>query len=135
MRTSLAALAVLLLGFSCTGPCGAAAAAPIVGFWTFKGGVIQVRAGASGYEGVVVKKPQSGDCAEPVGYLLLKLKGSGNHYTGSEEWWTDPTCERRYSDDATIDVSGATAHLCSGDPFPGPPPSECVDMQRLKSFP
>lgn len=67
--------------------------------------------------------------------MLLKLKGAGNHYSGQEEWWEAPSCERRYSDSATVDISGTNAHMCSGDPFPGPPPSECVDMARVTKFP
>ena len=125
------ALASLL---ACT--CGVAPRGqPISGYWSFKGGVVQVRAEGSGFQGIVVRRPQSGACAEPTGYVLLKLNGSGNHYTGSEEWWEEPGCQRRYSNSATIDISGDTAHLCSKDPFPGPPPSECVDLKRLKSLP
>ena len=131
MKVLAAAGAALLIG-AC-GACGGSAPAPITGYWSFKGGVVQVRAAGSGYEGVITRTPQSGDCAEPVGYVLLKLTGSGSHYKGQEEWWEDPGCERRYSDSATVDVSGDTAHLCSGDPFPGPPPSECVDMTRVSS--
>lgn len=128
--------AALAFAASCGGNCGGSAStAPIVGYWSFKGGVVDIQAKGSGYEGVIVRRPTDGTCAEPLGYVLLKLNGSGSHYTGQEEWWQDPGCERLYSKKATIDVSGATAHLCSDDPFPGPPPSECVDLGRLASLP
>ena len=133
MRTAVLLAAVLLLAGSC-GTCGGgstSATASIVGYWSFKGGVVQVKPGGPQFEGVIVRKPQSGTCAEPVGYVLLKLSGSGNHYTGAEEWWTEPTCERMYSNTAVIDVSGSTAHMCSKDPFPGGGESECVDMLRM----
>jgi len=106
-----------------------------VGYWTFKGGVVDIRPVGSGFNGVVVRHPDNGPCSEPDGYVLLKLNGSGNHYTGQEEWWEEPNCERIYSNTAVIDVAGDTAHMCSGDPFPNPQGSECVDMTRLKSLP
>jgi uncharacterized protein (DUF2147 family) len=131
----LSPLVTLGLAALLASACGGGSAQPINGYWSFKGGVIQVRAEGPGFSGTVVRQPQSGDCAEPIGYVLLKLSGSGSHYTGAEEWWEAPGCERRYSNSATVDISGDTAHLCSKDPFPGPPPSECVDMKRLKSLP
>jgi|SRR5579859_5698862 len=134
MRATVLVMAILMITASC-GTGGMSASAPIVGYWTFKGGVVQVREEGTGYLGVIVRRPQSGTCAEPTGYVLLKLSGSGNHYTGSEEWWEEPSCSRLYSNTAVIDVSGATAHLCSKDPFPGGGESECVDMGRLNSLP
>jgi hypothetical protein len=132
VRLLAATGAMVLLASACGNP---PKPAPIAGYWSFKGGAIQVRGSGSGFEGVIVRKPDSGDCAEPPGYVLLKLNGSGSHYTGQEEWWEDPGCERRYANGATVDVTGDSARLCSPDPFPGPPPSECVDMKRLQSLP
>ena len=130
-RTLLPAAVLVFAGACGTCGCASTSAAPIVGYWSFKGGVVQVKADGSQYDGTIVSKPQSGSCAEPVGYVLLKLSGSGSHYTGEEEWWSEPGCERMYSNTAVIDISGSTAHLCSKDPFPGGGESECVDMQRL----
>ena len=79
---------------------------------------------------MITRRPTDGACAEPVSYVLLKLSGSGNHYTGAEEWWEAPGCARMYSNTATVDVKGATARLCSKDPFPGGGEQECVDMPR-----
>ena len=132
MRPAGVALLAALLLAACGSP---PAPAPIVGYWSFKGGAIQVRAAGGGFQGIVIRTPQSGDCAEPVGYVLLKLTGSGAHYRGQEEWWESPGCERRYAGGATVDISGTTAHLCSPDPFPGPPPSECADLERLPGPP
>jgi hypothetical protein len=134
VRAAGLVIASLFFAASC-GSCGTSTSASIVGYWTFKGGVVQVKQDGSAYQGVIVRRPESGACAEPIGYVLLKLSGSGNHYTGSEEWWEEPSCDRLYSNTAVIDVSGATAHLCSKDPFPGGGESECVDMQRLNSLP
>lgn len=133
MRTTFSLVAALLLLSACGGFCGgssSAATAPIVGYWSFKGGVVHIQASGSGYDGTITTKPTDGPCAEPVGYVLLKLSGSGNHYTGAEEWWDSNGCPRMYSNTATVDVKGSTAHLCSNDPFPGGGEQECVDMQR-----
>ncbi len=117
-------------GGFCGGSSSTAANAPIVGYWSFKGGVVHIQASGSGYEGVITRSPADGPCAEPVDYVLLKLSGSGNHYTGAEEWWEEPGCARMYSNTATVDVSGATARLCSKDPFPGGGEQECADLAR-----
>ena len=130
------AATTMVLAASCGGFCGSSgSSASIVGYWTFKGGVVDIRPAGSGFNGIVVRRPQSGPCAEPDGYVLLKLNGSGNHYTGQEEWWSEPTCERLYSHTAMVDVAGDTAHLCATDPFGGSSDSECLDMGRLKSLP
>jgi hypothetical protein len=123
--------ASLALG-ACGGFCGTSSSstASIVGYWSFKGGVVHVQATDSGYQGVITQKPTDGACAEQVGYVLLKLVGGANHYTGSEEWWEDGSCARMYSDTATIDVSGSSARLCSKDPFPDAGETECVTMDR-----
>lgn len=133
MKKIILIVAVLLAAAAC-GTCGSRSDS-ILGYWTFKGGIVQIKVSGSGFAGVIVATPQSGPCAEPDGYVLLKLSGSGNHYTGSEEWWSEPTCQRLYSNTAVIDVSGATAHMCSKDPFPDPGPDDCVDMQRLSRLP
>ena len=133
IRKAISLLAALLWLSACGGFCGSSsstASAPIVGYWTFKGGVVQIATSGSGYDGTITTKPTDGPCAEPVGSVLLKLNSSGNHYTGAEEWWDSNGCVRMYSNTATIDVTGATAHLCSNDPFPGGGEQECVDMQR-----
>jgi hypothetical protein len=117
---------------ACGGFCGSSSSAnaPIVGYWSFKGGVVSIQPAGAGYDGTITRQPTDGPCAEPVGYVLLKLSGSGRHYTGAEEWWDSAGCVRMYSNTATVDISGSTAHLCSNDPFPGAGEQECVDMQR-----
>lgn len=130
MRTAVALLAALLLLGACAGVCGGASS-PVVGHWTFKGGVVDIQPSGGGFQGVITQRPTDSACPEPVGYVLLKLSGSGNHYTGSEEWWLLPDCSRVYSNTATFDLSGASARLCSRDPFPGGGETECVSMARL----
>jgi hypothetical protein len=135
VKALLVVVATVILAGACSPFCAAASTAPILGYWSFKGGVVQVRENGSRYDGVIVRRPTDGDCAEPDGYVLLKLSGSGSHYTGAEEWWESPGCDRRYSNTAVVDLNGNTAHLCSKDPFPGQADSECVDMERLKTLP
>jgi hypothetical protein len=109
-----------------------------VGYWAdTSGGVVRISSVGSGnFEGKVVQSRTSGDCPAEVGRVIIKVHGSGTHYTGSDEWWQAPQCDRRFSNTTTIDLShgNQTAHLCSKDPFPGEPPSNCYDMTRQASF-
>jgi hypothetical protein len=132
---ALAALLTLTVAAACS--LGQSAPEPIEGHWsTTAGAVVQIKKAGSDYQGVIVQKRTQGDCIEPIGDVLLKLKGSGQHYTGQWQWWHTPGCETRYADGATFDVKDKnnTAHLCSKDPFPGTPPSDCLDLTRVSKF-
>jgi hypothetical protein len=135
MRTVWAVVSMAVLTAACS--FGQSSPEPIVGYWaTDAGAVVQVKKVGSDYQGMIVQKRSQGDCIEALGDILLKLKGSGQHYTGQWQWWHTPSCETRYADGATVDLKDKnnTAHLCSKDPFPGSPPSECLDLKRVSNF-
>lgn len=84
MRAGVALVLTMLWLSAFGGFCGASSntssssssstkTSPIVGYWTFKGGVVHIEASGSGYKGVMTQRPTDGACAEPVGYVLLKL--------------------------------------------------------------
>lgn len=111
---------------------------PIEGYWSSPAGaVIQVKRSGSDFIGTVVQKRSQGDCVEPVGDVLVKLQGSGRHYTGQWQWWQSPACARRYAGGATLDLRNGdqTAHLCSKDPFSSSGGnSQCLDWKRVSNF-
>ena len=140
-RTALLAwCALLLLVASCDGTCGGQSAAqPIEGYWSWEGdGVQQVKSlGSGNFEGTMVKLASIGQCAAPVGRVVLKLHGSGKHYTGQDEWFRESDCARRFSNNAVVDLMNGnkTAHLCSSGPFTDVQAvSNCVDLARIANY-
>ncbi len=143
LRAGLAWVVTLLVvascGGTCIGTCGGHAAEPIEGYWSWEGdGVQQVKSlGSGNFEGTLVKVASIQRCAAPVGRVVLKLHGSGKHYTGQDEWFRESDCARRFSNDAVVDLINGnnTAHLCSTGPFSDVPPgSPCVDLVRIKNY-
>lgn len=139
LARQLALSLVLVAGAACTLPfCGdSGASAPIVGYWTWDDGVIQVKSVGSGkFEGRFVKA-RTGECPPAVGRLVLKFSGSGTHYTGQDEWYRTPDCATRFSKDAKFDVSNGnqSAKLCSSGPFTDvPAKSNCKELTRLPNY-
>jgi len=128
-------LGALLLVSGCS--LSICAPEPIEGYWTSAAGaVVHMTKSGSGFEGVVVQKRNQGDCPEPVGDVLFKLQGSGQHYTGQWQWWRSPACDRRFANNATVDLknSSNTAHVCSKDPFDSASGGQCLDFTRVKNF-
>lgn len=138
---NLALATLLVVAASCGGFCGSqpAAAAPIEGYWSWEGdGVQQVKSVGSGsFEGTMVKLATIGQCAAPVGHVVLKLHGSGTHYTGQDEWYRTGDCARKFSNNAIVNLThgNQTAHLCSTGPFTDVAPvSDCVDLARIANY-
>jgi hypothetical protein len=134
----LALVIALLAVASCGGTCGSQSAAPLEGYWSWEGdGVQQVKSVGSGmFEGTIVRAATIA-CAAPVGRVVLKLQGSGTHYTGHDEWYRERDCARRFSNDAVVDlVNGSqTAHLCSSGPFTDVSAvHNCVDLKRITNY-
>jgi len=141
VRGHLAVVIGLFVLAGCTGLCGsqAAAAAPIEGYWSWEGdGVQQVKSlGSGNFQGTIVQAASIGQCAAPVGRVVLKLSGSSQHYTGQDEWFRDSDCARKFSNDAVVDLTNGnqTAHLCSTGPFTDVAPvHDCVDLKRLAGY-
>jgi hypothetical protein len=66
-KSIVAAVGVMLIAASC-GVCrGPAGSASIVGYWTFKSGVVDIRVSGPGFDGVVVRQPQSGRALSRTG--------------------------------------------------------------------
>jgi hypothetical protein len=133
---ALLALAPVLAGCSLLG-LGAASPQPIAAYWTNPpGGVLQVKATADGFQGLVVEPRTGGSCPEPRGAVFIKAKGSGAHYTGQVQWWHTPGCDYKYSDKMTLDLKDGdkTAHMCSTNPFSSGPRDSCVDLKRVDNY-
>jgi hypothetical protein len=138
VRWSYGLVALMLLVASC-GTCGSQPAAqPIEGYWSWEAdGVMKVTVGSTGFVGTIVKASSTSQCPAPIGRVVLKVTGSGNHYTGQDEWFRDSDCARRFSNDTVVDlINGSkTAHLCSTGPFTDVAPvSNCVDLSRIPNF-
>jgi hypothetical protein len=139
-RSGLALMALMFVVASCGGNCGSQPAAqPIEGYWSWEGnGVQQIRnVGSMNFEGTIVQASTTSPCAAPVGRVVLKLTGSGNRYTGQDEWFRDSDCARRFSNDTVVNLitGNKTAHLCSTGPFTDVTPvSNCVDLSRILNF-
>ena len=97
--------------------------------------MVHFKNSGSDFQGVVVQKRTQGDCPEPVGDVLLKLSGSGTHYTGQWQWWQSPSCNRKFAGGAILDLKDGdnTAHVCSKNPFGGGG-SQCLDFKRVSNF-
>jgi hypothetical protein len=140
LASQLALVTVLVAAASCGSFCGSSQAVtqPIAGYWSWEGdGVQQIKSADSGFEGTVVKVATFGQCAAPLGRVVLKLSGSGTHYTGQDEWFRFSDCARRFSNNAVVDLKNGNqiAHLCSTGPFPEVQQvSNCVDLTRIANF-
>ena len=135
----LALIATLLVLASCGGSSASSAAAPIEGYWQWEGdGVQQTKSVGSGnFVGTIVQVASIGQCAAPAGRVVLKLHGSGQHYTGQDEWFRDTDCARRFSTDAVVDLTNGnkTAHLCSTGPFTDVAAAHnCLDLMQRPNY-
>ena len=98
---------------------------------------MHITARSTGFVGTMVKSSSTSRCPAAVDRVVLKLTGTGNHYTGQDEWFRDSDCARLFSHDTVVDLTNGskTAHLCSSDPFTDVPPvSNCVDLSRILYF-
>ena len=133
------ALAALVIGTATCGTCGGGNAAqqPIVGYWTWNDGVMQISAiGSNTFEGALVKA-ESGTCAPKVGHVILDLIGSGTSYTGQDEWYREADCAAKFSTDAKVTLSHGnnTATDCSTGPLTDVAANHnCKTLARLPTF-
>jgi uncharacterized protein (DUF2147 family) len=130
-------LAAVLIAAACASTQSGSSPEPIVGYWSWHDGVLQIKSVGSGsYEGSVAKL-RTGVCLPPLGHVILKIKGSGAHYTGGDEWYRDGDCATQFSTDAKVDLvnGNQTANLCSSGPFTDVPPvSSCLALQRIANY-
>ena len=135
---------VLLILLAATATCGtggpsSAVSAPIVGYWNWNDGVIQIKASGSGsFEGAFARA-ETYPCPQKVGHVILKLTGGGSSYTGQDEWYHDPPadCTARFSSDAKVTLSNSnnTAVDCSDGPFTDVPAvHDCKTLTRATNF-
>jgi hypothetical protein len=136
LKLTISLVAVLLVA-ACGGSQASPPAEPIVGYWTWHDGVLQVKAVGSGsFEGSLVQ-PRTGDCPPPIGHVILKVKGSGMHYKGGDEWYRTNDCAAMFSTDAKVDLvdGNKTANLCSSGPFTDvAPQSGCLALMRIANY-
>jgi hypothetical protein len=138
MRLKLAiTIAVALVTVACASTQSGSSAAPIVGYWNWHDGVLQIKSVGSGsFEGSVAQL-RTGQCIPALGHVILKIKGSGIHYTGGDEWYREGDCATQFSTNATVDLVGGnkTANLCSSGPFTDVPPvTSCLALQRIANY-
>jgi hypothetical protein len=117
-----------------------AAADPIVGFWNYGGGVVQVTGGPSTFTGTIVKATRFSDCDHPVGEVIWQITKNGDTYTGTHQWFGSAAPECRLGGTAdrgrstwTIDDSGAqlVLHQCTTNPRDSAD-TRCADLTRAK---
>jgi hypothetical protein len=56
---------------------------PIVGQWSYQGGVVEVTGSGDSYAGRVVQATSFNNCVHPVGQQLWTIRGSGGSYSGT----------------------------------------------------
>ena len=128
---------VLACAIAACGGSSSSAPAPIVGYWSWNDGVVQIKAVASNsFEGAFVQA-RTGSCIPAVGHVMLKLTGSGTHYTGQDEWYRLRDCASMFTHDTKVDLSNgnSNATLCSSGPFTDVAPvSDCKPLTRLPNY-
>ncbi len=108
---------------------------PIVGFWNFSGGVVQVTGSGTSFTGIVVKPTRFSVCTHPAREVIWRLTKSGSGYTGTHEYFDTATCVPgsggRGAATWSIGESGGRPilHFCSTDPAPEGA-TECDDLTR-----
>lgn len=113
---------------------------PVVGFWNFGGGVVQVTGGPTNFTGTIAKATQFSDCVHPVGELIWRIQKTASGYGGSHQWFGShaPECKLggpadRGAANWTIIDSGTSYVLrfCTTSPHDGGD-SGCDDLTRAK---
>ncbi len=111
---------------------------PIVGFWNYGGGVVQVSGGPTSFSGVVVKATRFSTCTHPVGEAIWKITNQGSSYVGTHMYFKDTsTCipgsggPGKSTWSIVETDSGYVLHFCSTDPT-GSGGTDCDDLTRSK---
>jgi hypothetical protein len=65
---------------------------PMIGYWNYGGGVVQVTGSGSSLTGTVVKATTFSSCPHPVGEAMWKLTRSASGYTGTHSWFAASDC-------------------------------------------
>ena len=113
---------------------------PIVGFWNYGGGVVQVTGSGSSFSGTIVKATRFSDCDHPVGEVIWRIAKSGDGYTGTHAWFASgaPSCRLGGAADRgpstwSIDDSGSSLrlHWCTTNPRSSSD-TRCSDLTRAK---
>jgi hypothetical protein len=137
VRWRLALLVLACTAAACGNSSSGSPAAPIVGYWSWNDGVVQIKSvGSNSFEGAFVQA-RTGSCIPKVGHVMLKLTGSGAHYTGEDEWYRLRDCASMFTHDTKVDLSNGnnTATLCSSGPFTDVAPvSDCKPLTRLPNY-
>jgi hypothetical protein len=111
---------------------------PIVGFWNYGGGVVQVTGGPTSFAGTVVKATTFSTCAHPVGEVMWKItKAGAAAYTGTHSWFASGNCKpgsAGYGRSTwSIVESGESLvlHFCTTSPTDSSD-TRCNDLTRAK---
>ena len=111
---------------------------PIVGFWNYGGGVVQVVGSGSSFTGTVVKESAFSSCTHPVGEVIWRITKTTTGYTGTHEWFANTACTPGGSNDLGQSTWGVTEtgaalvlHFCTTSPTE-PSDTRCNDLTRAK---
>jgi hypothetical protein len=131
---------LLAAGFSVVALGGAAGAAdPVVGLWTYQGGIVTVTPGATGFVATVVKPITFSSCKHPAGEAMWTLATASGAYAGTHQFLqARSSCAAGGTGSATWTIDGQdpnVLHFCAADPGTGTPgssngSSHCADLAR-----
>jgi len=143
-RTSTLTRTLLVVGVLAVIGAGASSASvldtdPIVGFWNFGGGVVQVTGGPTSFTGTIGKATQFSSCVHPVGEVIWRIQKTASGYSGSHQWFGSaaPECKLGGAADRgaanwTIIDSDASYVLRFCTTSPTGSSSPCDDLTRAK---
>jgi hypothetical protein len=113
---------------------------PIVGFWNYGGGIVQVTGSGTSFTGRIVKATRFSDCDHPVGELIWRITKTGEGYTGTHAWFATaaPECKLGGPADrgsATWSIveseSSLRLRFCTTSPR-NSSDTRCTDLTRAK---
>jgi hypothetical protein len=114
--------AVVLAGLLCASTRASPVTSdPIVGFWNYGGGVVQVTGSGTRFRGTVVKETSFSACTHPLGEVIWQVRKTTAGYAGTHLWFLNAnTCQGKGPGQATwiIRASGSryVLRLCSTSP-------------------
>ncbi len=127
-----------LLLFAGSAHAGPADTDPIIGYWNYGGGVVQVGGSGPAFTGTIVKPTTFSDCAHPIGEVIWRITKTATAYTGTHTWFgsAPPECKLggpadRGSATWSIVESGSSLllHFCTTNPS-NSSDTRCNDLTR-----
>jgi hypothetical protein len=153
LRVFTVVLAAALVPWLVAGGAGSSAAAagapvvaqgagdPILGYWNFSGGVVQVTGGPTSFTGTIVAGTRFSDCVHPVGEVIWRnVTRTGTSYRGTHQWFGSaaPQCRlggpsmRGVATWSIMDSGSALRlHFCTTSPERSTD-TRCTDLTRAK---